>query len=326
MKIALYCDYHDEVLRFWSLYNLFESIRDYYKYYHIDVINKNNETTLFNYNVVIFYRCLNFDEKLITKLKYNNIKIGYSIDDLLWIPNSIYYDRKFADITNKYISSVDFYMQYSPEILELLPNKPKINIIPSICKKYIDKFNVIQKSKNILSITISKLTFTNVDITELYYILSNVDNNLYNNIELNIITNSRFNFKFKNIKINYYKPVIDNIFIYIELLSEINSHIICRNIDCNIFNNCKGITKYIEAGITRACLLYSPLPAYIRNIKNGNTGIRCDDNNDFVSTIIYASNNIEEIIQIGNNAYIDIVNNYNMDINCKEFLDKICSL
>lgn len=79
------------------------------------------------------------------------------------------------------------------------------------------------------------------------------------------------------------------------------------------FLNSKSEIKYAIAGITKTCLLSSPIERYREVIQDGINGFLLNNNpKEWIDKIVYLYNNQSEIPLIAENAYIDVKNNYDV--------------
>lgn len=79
------------------------------------------------------------------------------------------------------------------------------------------------------------------------------------------------------------------------------------------FLNSKTEIKYAIAGITKTCLLTSPIERCREAIDNGVNGFLIDDNpKEWINRILYLYNNQDKICEIAQNSYNDVIKNYDV--------------
>ena len=326
MRIAFFCDHSSQTLNFWSIDNITKSVKETYPNIVIDKVNQYTDSNILNtYDTVIFYRCLQYHSSIISKLKQNNKKIGFAIDDLLWRDNQPYYNNGTASVIHNYFNMCDYKMIFS-EMLNNYTDQSKYNLKLK-CGLNIDYINMIKpkvnKSYDKLKVLINKGHIDTTFVSYMNNMLDILDINLNKNIEIILMSNNyNITKKYKNITFSVINQQQD-IFKYFKTISDINPHVVLFPLNVTEFNNCKCPIKYIEAGALKSCIIAPGIIPYNKSVKVGNTGMICNELPDYIASIVYASNNIEEIITMGLNAHNDILANYNMNINCKYFIDEI---
>lgn len=103
-------------------------------------------------------------------------------------------------------------------------------------------------------------------------------------------------------------PVPPNVWPYI--LSSLMADMAIAPLEKNYFNKCKSQCKYLEYGINRIPAVYSR--HHYTDVKDGKTGLLADTRDEWFEKICWLAEHEKERKQIGQNAYQDILKNYDI--------------
>ncbi len=113
-----------------------------------------------------------------------------------------------------------------------------------------------------------------------------------------------------------------NVFPYI--LSTLQADIGIAPLMKNVFNDCKSQCKYLEYGINRIPAVYSA--HHYKDVQHNKTGFLAETKEDWIKYLTMLIEDIKLRKQIGENAYQDVLNNYDNRKFVNEwinFIDKI---
>lgn len=94
-------------------------------------------------------------------------------------------------------------------------------------------------------------------------------------------------------------------------LAALQADIAIAPLEKNYFNTCKSTCKYLEYGINRIPAVYSA-HHYKDVVINRHTGILAETEDDWIAGISYLIENEKDRKRIGENAYHDVIKNWNI--------------
>ena len=307
MKLAFVQDHNNESLRLWNTDDTAESLRD--QGLPCDSLTlPGDESKLFNYDVVIFYRSLTSDySSLISRLQSKGKKVGFYIDDLLWDSNfSFAYAPHYKQRVQQFFTLADFCLFTSEYLSKYCPKgkpllfrkagilerrfKPKPQPRSGNFKILISKDHVIPAFKDfVTSLFTQCLVKEPVDV----YYFSQGEKLYPDHI-------GRFTFhKISRLPFNK----------YLEKITEINPDLSLMPLPDDEFHRCKCYPKYLESGVTGSCLLASDIPPYNKIIKDGVNGLLATDQ-QFASKLKWAIEHRDSVTNIGHNNTKDVQENH----------------
>lgn len=321
--VVFFCDNDHEALIFWNIDNLISSLnKTDCDFIFKKISNPDNLIKYINSNIVefvIFYRCIHFYNNIFNMLRKFGIKNGYYIDDYLW-GDSPYKD----DIVNNYISRSNFFIGWNSLLLSKLPNKPKILTPHGLSS---DFFNKQLSKSDKLEILINKAHPERKFKNQITDIINKVDYKLQKKASLNIIGNfekNDWNFNVKNIDIKFHN--YENINSYFNKIYKFNPHIVLCPLEVSEFTNCKCPIKLMEASNTNSVLIASPIYPYIQYGTDNENCMFANSDVEFVEKILWCSNNIKKVKNIGLNANKLLSKELSLDLNCVIFINQLKKL
>ena len=301
-----------------------------------------------NYRIIIFFRCplTQNVEKAIKFARSLNKKVLFDIDDLIFdikYTNLIPYIKNLSKDQkiqyDDYVNSIGKTLKLCDQAItttDALAIELKNYVSNIFINHNVASDEMWKLSEKALMKKVNKTNSNNIIIG--YFSVS-----LYHNSDIEIIKKALIKIlkEFKNAKLfligefeineflaEFSSQIINKTYIdwkeLIEIISNFDINII--PLEYNIFNEVKSENRWVEAALVKVPTIASNIGEFTKVINQNETGILCNNSNDWYISLKTLINNEEMRKYIGENAYNFYKKNYNSIYVGSQFANYINSI